>query len=100
MAPEQVLSSPSSGGGLLRGEEVVCDEILEVVGEGGEDAMLSLSRLVEGGLDERWTSCCWTSDHYSHFSSGGPALLPGCFAPLDVVVLAWAALCGRKTLCW
>ena len=35
MAPERVLPSPPSDGGLLRGEEVVRDEILEVVGEGG-----------------------------------------------------------------
>ena len=35
MAPERVLPSPPSDGGLLRGEEVVRDEILEVVAKGG-----------------------------------------------------------------
>ena len=57
MAPERVLPSPPSDGGLLRGEEVVRDEILEVVGEGGEDAMLPLSQLVERGLHARRAWC-------------------------------------------
>ena len=57
MALEQVLPSPPSEGGLLRGEEVVRDEILEVVGKRGEDAMLPLSQLVEGGLYARQAWC-------------------------------------------
>ena len=47
------MPSPPSDEGLLRGEKVVRDEILEVVGKGGEDAMLPLSQLVEGGLYAR-----------------------------------------------
>ena len=35
MAPERVLPSPPSDGGLLRGEEVDRDEIHYVVGKGG-----------------------------------------------------------------
>ena len=61
MAPERVLPSLPSDKGLLRGEEVVRDEILEVVGKGGEDAMLRLSGLVEGGLDARRAWCHWPS---------------------------------------
>ena len=61
MAPEWVLPSPPSDGGLLRGEEVLRDEILEVVGEGGEDAMLPLSQVVEGGLYARRAWCRWPS---------------------------------------
>ena len=61
MAPERVLPSPPSDGGLLRGKEVVRNEILEVVGEGGEDVMLPLSRLVQGGLDARRAWCRWPS---------------------------------------
>ena len=74
MAPEPVLPSPPSDGGLLRGKEVVWDENLEAVGKGGEDAMLPLSRLVEGGLDT-WWACRWPSRarslrpllHLTHF---------------------------------
>ena len=36
MAPEPVLPSPPSDGGLLRGEEVIHDEILGVVAKGGK----------------------------------------------------------------
>ena len=44
MAPERVLPSLPSDRGLLRGEEVVRDEILEAVGEGGEGVVIPLSR--------------------------------------------------------
>ena len=43
MAPEPVFPSPPSDEGLLRGEEVIREEILGVFCEGGEGVVLPLS---------------------------------------------------------
>ena len=53
MAPELVLPSPPSDGGLARGRGGRLDETLEPCGEGGDRTTLPLLQLVEVGVGAR-----------------------------------------------